>query len=161
MNWGQLSSRDRKMLVLGLVFVLFAGLYVGLVEPLLESRERLGAQLKAVKATQAWMLVATKEIETIRQRDSGKPVTGGKSLLVTVGSTARGAKLGKAPKRIEPQSDGEVRVWLEDVRFDSVLAWLQTLANQGIHVRQISFVAGKVAGLATVRVSLARGGNAS
>ena len=52
------------------------------------------------------------------------------SLLSTIDTTVREARLKEAVKRIEPDGPARVRVWLEQVEFDRLLPWLGELEQR-------------------------------
>ncbi len=68
-------------------------------------------------------------------RQSNAPA--GQSVLAIVNSTSRakGVKL----SRFEPEGENGLRIWLDKVKFDDVVDWLDLLENeQGVRVTQIN-----------------------
>jgi general secretion pathway protein M len=80
------------------------------------------------------MRQAATEIQVLRQGATKRNPAGG-SLLATTDSSARAHGLAKAVKRVQPEGQRSVRVWLEQAPFDDVMLWLNTLAGDyGIRV---------------------------
>ena len=65
--------------------------------------------------------------------------------------------LGKAPSRMQPDGDKQVRVWIEDVNFEAVLRWMDDLQNRyGVRVDAVTLEKRPAAGTVNVRLSLVR-----
>jgi general secretion pathway protein M len=59
--------------------------------------------------------------------------------LTAIDRTAKASRLADAMKRLQPDGDDRVRVWLEDASFDDVMQWLYNL-EQRQGVRAVSAV---------------------
>ncbi len=61
-------------------------------------------------------------------------------------------------KRIEPEGQNSVRVWLEQAAFDDVIQWLQNLKRDyGIHTADIVIERQAAAGRVNARLTLEGG----
>lgn len=129
--WLNLQPRERKILLVagGVLFVLF--LYLGIWEPMQTSVIKLKAAVVEKKATLNWMKIAAVEVKRLQgtSRQVGQRQTG-ESLLSLVDRTAKQAKLADSMKRVQPDGESRVRVWLERASFDSMTLWLETLQRQ-------------------------------
>jgi general secretion pathway protein M len=80
------------------------------------------------------MQQTTKEIKRLESTDSGakalQAAGNGTSLLTLVDQTAKSAGLGTSVKRVEPQGDDKLRVQLEQVSFDQMILWLDSLKQE-------------------------------
>lgn len=69
--------------------------------------------------------------------------------------TATAPALGLTVKRIEPESDDKLRVWLEKVSFDKTVRWLHQIETRyGIRIVNISIDAERAEGLVTAKLVL-------
>jgi len=55
-------------------------------------------------------------------------------LLTIIEQTAAQSNLRNVIKRIQPDEDDSVKVWLTDAYFDPWVQWVETLKQQGIEV---------------------------
>ncbi len=79
------------------------------------------------------------------------------SLLTAVDTTSRSPILGKAPSRVQPEGDREVKVWLEDVPFANMLRWLDQLQTQyAISASSVEIERSDVSGQVSGRLTLVR-----
>lgn len=158
--WKRLSPHDRRALSLAGLALLAFLFYSFIFEPLEGQRARLESRLNAAGATHQWLLDAAQEVEALSKGSTAQARPGGeRSLLATVDQTARQARLSAALKRVEPQANGDVRVWLENAVVDDVFGWLSGLAGQGIEVSQLSLTAEEAPGIGTLRLTVTRPGD--
>ena len=151
--WFSLQSRERRTLALGGGALLLILLYVGLWEPFQQRHAALTARVAEQQQTIAWMEQAAAQVEQLRGQGA-RPVAdrGGQSLMTLLDSSARSSGLADSLKRVQPESDDSVRVWLEGVSFDGMLGWLdQLIARQGVVVDSLVVERGKAEGRVDVR----------
>lgn len=135
--WNQLSNRERWLVGGGSVLTLVLILYALIWQPFQKELGRLRQTVTEQRADLAWMRQAAIEAKRLEKVQAGPksqlPEGIRRSLLIVVDQTARAAGLGTAVKRVEPQGEDRVRVWLEQVSFDQLIGWLDTLRrDQGI-----------------------------
>jgi general secretion pathway protein M len=134
--WNNLQSRERAMLAVGAAALLLLLGYALLVEPYFAAMERMRQDVAVQRETLAWMRQAAVEAKALRGGAQTRvAATGGQSLLALADSTAKASGLAAALKRVQPDGQRSVRVWLEQASFDAVMQWLDTLArDHGIRV---------------------------
>jgi len=148
----RLQTRERQLVMAGLiVFGVFLP-YQLIWSPLIDRAELLEQQLgKQVKQLQ-WMKSATQEI---RQLQGNSSIKNSGSLLSQVEQTANQSKLRKSIRKIQPEGDRGVRIWIDNAGFDDVLLWLERLQNQhGIEVADFSVERQPEIGRANIRLLL-------
>ena len=128
--WFGLQTGERRTLtvggiVLALILVYFAGWV-----PLQEGVVTLETQVQEQQALKRWMEQSAAEVQQLRRSGVGGSLAGGRSLLTVVDQTARSGQLGPSLKRIEPEGENGVKVWLEQASFDEMMGWLVTLKQQ-------------------------------
>lgn len=138
-----LEPRERNMVVFGAVALLCLMLYVLAWEPLVKKTESLHRSNLKQEALVAWMQTASQEVKQLR-RTSGATgqLAKGQSLLTAIDTTAKAARLNGAMKRVQPDGDNRVRVWLEGASFDDVMRWVHGLEQrQGVTAVNVTFEA--------------------
>lgn len=155
--WFGLQASERRTLTIGgialtLILVYFAGWV-----PLQEGVANLETQVQEQQALKRWMQQSAAEIEQLRAGGGGGRSIGG-SLLTVVDQTARSGQLGPSLKRIEPEGENNVKVWLEQAAFDEMMGWLVTLQQQyGVTVVNLTVERQSNAGRVDAHLTL-RGG---
>ena len=152
-----LQQREQRILAVGVVFVAFTILYLGVLNPYFSSRKHLQADLVTKQGAVTWMGPAAMQLHALRgQQPSGIPA--GQSLLAVVTRAANDAGFGTAVKQAQTDSDGSVRVQVQGVAFDNLIRWLGTLHRQyGVSVRQMSAQKGTAAGNVDASLTLSTG----
>jgi general secretion pathway protein M len=105
-------------------------LYALVWDPYTSNVQRLSETVKEQRVLLTWMEQAAGEVRQLRGAGSAPVSTGGRSLLAITDSSARQAGLGNALKRVEPDGDTAVRVWLENAAFNDMTRWLDQLNEQ-------------------------------
>ena len=154
--FASLEANERRMLMIAAPMLLLMLLYVGVWEPLTNKVDDLRVSTTEQESLLAWMRGAAQEVKQLRGRSGqgqrAKPTTG-ESLLSLVDSTAKSGQLGTALKRVQPDGEQKVRVWLETASFDDVVRWLTALETRhGVHVVSSVFQAVEATGRVDVRL---------
>ena len=146
-----LGRRERLMVFAGAAAVLLLLVYSLLWSPLHEAYSRMQEDVLAQRETAQWMEQSAQRLQQLKQsRGPASGGLGGQSMLALADSSARAQGLAAALKRVEPESGGNVKVWLENAAFDTVVQWLGSLhAKYGIRadavtMEQVSGMAGRV-----------------
>ncbi len=137
--WFGLQASERRTLGIGggaltLILIYFAGWV-----PLQEGVVTLEQQVQEQRSLQQWMAQSAAEVQQLRGGSAGQPQAAGRSLLTTVDQSARNGQLGSSLKRLEPEGEHGVKVWLEQAAFDEMMGWLVSLEQQfGVTVTTIT-----------------------
>lgn len=153
--WSGLRAGERRMLIAGAVVVLVLP-YFGVWLPLQDDVAALQRQVQEQQAVKRWMQQAATEVKQINAASS-VPVRprDGRSLLAVVDQTAKRSGLGPGLKRLEPEGQAAVRVWLEQVAFDDMARWLTGLEQQnGLVVATITIDRQEPPGRVNARITL-------
>jgi general secretion pathway protein M len=149
-----LEANERRLIMIAAPLVLLMLLYVGIWEPLVNKVDALRVSTAEQESLLVWMRGAAQEVKQLRGR-GGQPArpASGQSLLSLVDRTAKSGRLGPALKRVQPDGDQKVRVWLESASFDDVVRWLTSLETRhGVYVESSVFQALEVTGRVDVRL---------
>ncbi len=153
----ELNSRERSILLLGGGALLLMLLYSLLWSPLSAESERLQRDIESQHATLAWMQQAAQQVKSSGMVNHARRGAEGESLLTLVDRSAKKAVLGGHIKRVQPDKDGTVRIWLEKVEFNSMMRWLATLSREhGVVLGNSNIEKQSAAGLVDARITLKR-----
>lgn len=146
--WAQLSPRERRFLLAGALATLLLSAYALVWMPFTERLAQLEESVHTQRNTLVWMRQASAEVRVLRGM---RPIAGSpQSLLTLSDESAKAHRLSAAIKRVQPDGQHTVRVWLEDALFDDLLRWLDTLAVQhgiritGFSVERVAATPGRV-----------------
>jgi general secretion pathway protein M len=155
--WAGLQASERRILIIGGVALMFILPYFGFWLPLQNDVAELQQQVKEQQAVKNWMNQASAEVKQLQGVDSSgasRPQDG-RSLLAVVDQTAKRRGLGSGLKRLEPDGQAAVKVWLEQVSFDDMVAWLTSLEQKnGLAVATITIDRQDDAGRINARITL-------
>jgi len=155
-----LEAREQRLLMAAAIILTIIILYVAVWEPLHKGVANLRVSTSAQQATLDWMRGAAQEVIQLRGLGNARATPeSGQSLLSLVDRTAKSRRLGEALKRVQPDGERQVRVWLEGAKFDDVMGWLVTLdTNQGVRINNGVFEAQEATGLVNARLVFEVGG---
>lgn len=126
--FASLEQRERRLVMAGAVLLGFMLMYVAVWEPITNKVNTLRVSTLEQASTLRWMRQAAQEVKKLRGSGGNRAkATSGQSLLSTVDSTAKSGRLGAALKRVQPDGESRVRVWMEAASFDDVMRWLVLL----------------------------------
>lgn len=128
--WNNLQSRERKVLIIGAICLLILFGYAVVWEPHQKAMNGLRAQIDAKQQDLAWMQQAANSINQLRAGSGGRKGNSKASLLTIVDSSAKQNQLGPAVKRVQPDGQQRVQVWLEKASFDDLMRWVDRLNRQ-------------------------------
>lgn len=152
--WAGLAPRERATVTGGLAVLIVLVLWLGVWEPIAESRAELKREVATLSAELAWMEQVS---DQVRRRvaqgpaNNGASAAGGSVLtLVEVAANASGLK--SDIERVQPEGQG-ARLWFDEVGFDRLVAWLGQLEQRhGLRVSQLAVDARGEAGMVSARV---------
>ena len=148
-----LEPRERVMVSIAGVFIVFAIYWFALWQPLARGTEDLDARIDD------WRLAIAELAPLAGQLDSGaaQPVRTARtqSLVVIVDNTLREHELYPSLQRSQPTNTNGIRVEFSDIAFDDLVLWLGELASQyGLHVQSASFSQGSTNNPGRINASL-------
>lgn len=149
-----LAPRERLMVSGAAVVVVLLLAYLLVVEPLQQRRAMLERGVVAQRELLTWMRDAVVPL----RGNTGESENGrGQSLFAVVDRSARATVLAGALQRVQPEGQGNVRVWFEDAPFDDLVRWIATLQREhGVAVNTLAVQQTDTAGLVNARLTLER-----
>ncbi len=124
------NLEQREQLIVGAGAVLAALLFYWLL--IWEPMARHAAELRAGMAESRELIAYLQEAEVeARRLGRNRPAAAsGRSLLSTVDSSSKKAGLSEYIKRIQPEGQDSVRLWIENAPFEPLANWLLQLQTQ-------------------------------
>jgi len=150
--YANLAEREKRFVLIGGIGVAVL-LLLGIVLPLNRNITQARHRVTVKQADLAYIQSVTPELA-----NAGPMGGSGESLVVLIDSSARESGLGKSLSNSQPTGDGGLRVRLEKVAFDGMVAWLARLAQQhGVRVESAEIETAGEAGLVNAGLVLKAG----
>jgi len=154
-----LEPREQKLVGAAGVLIALAILYGGIWQPFAKARARHESELEAAHAIANSLVLAQAEVLSrgARGGGGGGVIGSGVSLLSAVDQASKSGTLSKPPSRLQPDGENQVRVWLEDTQFDTLMRWMYELQNNyGLKIDVADIERQPTPGLVNARLSLTR-----
>ena len=149
-----LSLRERLLISVALAVGVLMIFYLYAWEPKTRELQNLrNVKVPESEQTLAWVKQALQRAKTGAASPGNQIIEG--PLLTVIEQTAERAGVRLAIRRIQPNQAQSVRIWMEDVPFDSWLNWVDMLRQQNVYVERASIVR-ETPGMATIRFTLGR-----
>lgn len=156
-RWKALEAREQRFLFAGTLAVTVTLLYLLAVEPLIKADNRRSSDLDQARALAVRLEEVAAEVQSASRRGPSSGANRSLSLLSAVDQAAKSGLFGKAPTRIQPEGDKQVRLWFEDAVFDTLVAALPQLETRyGITIQAADIERQPGAGLVNAQLTLIR-----
>ena len=152
--YANLAERERRMVVLGAIaagIILLLGIILPLNRHITEARERVATK-------QADLAFIQSAIPELAAAGPGTGAAASESLVVLIDGSARESGLGKSLSSSQPTPDKGLRIRLDKVPFDALVAWLARLAqSHGVRVESAEIESAGETGLVNAGLVLKAG----
>ena len=137
--WLGLEPRERLILSVGGVVVAVILFYALVWQPWQKSITSMEKSIQTLRSDLVWVRQHAPIIKSGGQGLKVKQQGQDQSLLSVVESTAKKNQLNKAIQQMVPTNDDQVRVVLEDARFNNWVKWIDDLSlKYGVNVEQVN-----------------------
>jgi general secretion pathway protein M len=156
--WYSLAARERQMIGFGLIAVVAIVLWAILWEPLQQRLSELRDEVPQKQATLAWMQSQSSYVQQLKaqaQTRAQQP-TDATPLVTVIEQTAADVNIRNVIRRIEPEDNNSVKVWLTEAYFDPWIQWAEVLKQRGVQVAQAT-VDKSANDTVTIRATFTRG----
>ena len=150
-----LADRERRFVLFGAIgalILLLLGVFLPLNRNIAQARERVAVKqgdLAFIRSVAPQLAAAGPATGNI---------TSGESLVVLIDSSARESGLGKSLTNSQPTGDKGLRLRLDHVSFDAMVAWLARLSQQhGVRVESAEIESAGETGLVNAGLVLKAG----
>ena len=157
-NWfAARSSREQAILLAGGALLAILLLWALVWHPIAQGRAELSQRVSDQEQLLSWMRDASEGARLGRAKTMMATDGASVSLLTLVDESLRAHDLGDAVRRVEPEGDSIVRLWLDGARFDDLMTWLTTLdRGYGTTVQELSAQVTDTRGVVNVTLTLRR-----
>jgi type II secretory pathway component PulM len=153
--YANLADRERLFVNVGAIAIAVL-LLLGLILPLNRNISQGRVRVAAKQADLAFIQNAAPQIAAAGPAGAGG--ASGESLVVLIDSSARESGMGKSLTSSQPTGDGGLRIRLDHVAFDGLVAWLSRLSQQhGVRVETAEIESAGEAGLVNASLVLKTG----
>lgn len=137
--FNELQPRERKLVIAGAVAVALLLFYAAVWDPLTGGASSKAAAVEEQQKLMQWMLQSAADVKRLRPVNSAiSQLPAGQSLLGVIDQTSKNANLGGAVKRVKPEGENKVSVWMEEAAFDDMMRWVENLhRTYGVEVDNI------------------------
>lgn len=148
-----LNPRERRLVIGGGIFLGVFILYQVTWAPFSSGVEKMQSKVNKQQQDLIWMQQASEEVRGLKGGSGNTQRSHSGSLLGLIEKTARQKGLGSAIRKVQPEGQNGVRVWMDKAAFDTVMSWLDELqVKQGISIT--NFTAERTATEGRVNVRL-------
>lgn len=149
-----LQERERRLVYVAGGLGALALLYLVLVLPFQTANRHAAQRLEKKQVDLAWMREVAPRVAQAAGTSAAS--ASGESLLVLIDRTAREAGLGNSLRDQSPDQNKALRLRLEGVQFDAMVAWLASLQSQyGVSI-EAAAVDGTGPGIVNASLTLSR-----
>ena len=153
-----LAQKEQWIIFITVLLVILTMFFLMVWEPLHLGLEDEKQKQITQNKSMIWMQQASKEAKSLRRsgsstnlRDKNKPTT------LIIEQSINNAGLKPSVNKIESSGDNGARVTLNEVPFNQILVWMNTLAkHNGIHVTSANIERTATAGKANARLTFER-----
>jgi general secretion pathway protein M len=157
--WLSKTPQEHLAMIIGGTAVLLLLLYLIVWRPFQQSVEQKALLVKSQETTLQWMKDNAGLVKNMRGKQSSKGKASNEALLTLVDRTAKRIQLRQQIKRIKPQGDDGVQLWVEQAAFDTLIRWLgQMSQDHALSIESLNIDRQDAPGQVNARVVLQRGG---
>ena len=158
--FNNLDNREQAMVGGGTVLVALMFYWLLVWDPMARNRQDLNARIAESRELIAYLQQVGAEAQQYAGSAGSGAQDGNRSLLATVDSSSKQAGLGQYIKRIQPEGQRSVRLWIEGAPFEGLARWLAELRQtQSIVLDNGSLDGADRAGTVKARLTLVRSGS--
>ncbi|MCF6281049.1 MAG: type II secretion system protein M [Candidatus Polarisedimenticolaceae bacterium] len=152
------QPQERLALTVMAMFIMGAAIYTLFWLPLNDDIAQKRLWVSEQQKTLDWMQRTAIAIKRLNPSSkTGGQQKSNEALLTTIDRTAKQLNIRDAVKRIKPQGNDKVQLWLEQVPFDRVVRWLDSLQQQhNVSISTITIDRQSGSGLINARINLER-----
>ncbi|WP_236250357.1 type II secretion system protein GspM [Microbulbifer sp. ALW1] len=152
-KWAALPPNDQRALGLLGLFLGVMIIVFGLFKPTQSFFETARSEAEQSRELVSWIEKQRPQLERIQRSSGGQSQAQG-TLLQRVTAAANNHQV--TIKRFEPEGSGRIRLWIDEVRYQDLQPWLNTLLQQRFVIRTVSVDALGEEGMVSVRLTLER-----
>ncbi len=151
--WANLATRERNLILIGLLVLLPIGLYFYLWQPLTGERVRLRDRVAQLRVDLAQLRADSEDVKRLRGL---APIRSAQTLEATARLAASRFQLVDKLGEVSARGSDRLVVNMDGVAFEAWLRWVGELGVQGVALSECKVEGLPVAGLVRARATLSR-----
>jgi general secretion pathway protein M len=152
--FNSLNPREQKLVLAAGFFILLFLPYQFIYAPFQSNLIKMQENSFKAQKNIAWMNGKAVEIRNLKGSGGSRRSTG-KSLLTLVETTMKQNKLNKNLRKVKPAGSSNVIVWLDDVPFDRLMQWLDSLVvTHGLSIQEITVEKQSGKGIVNAKINM-------
>jgi general secretion pathway protein M len=157
--WQTKTPQEQLAMMIGAAAIALLFLYLLIWRPVAQSLDKQVLQVESQQVTLKWMQDNLDLVKSLGRQQRGKAARSNEALLTLVDRTAKKIQLRQQIKRIKPQGDNAVQLWIEQAPFDTIIKWLGQLTHtHAIGIDSLTIDKQDKPGLVNARLVLQREG---
>jgi len=149
-----LNPREQKLVLAAGFFVLLFLPYQFIYAPFQDSLTKMQVDTEKVKKNIAWMNNKSQEVRSLSGAGGSRSASK-TSLLTLVETTTKQNKLNKNLRKVQPAGSSNVKVWLDEVPFDRLMQWLDSLVvTHGLSIQDITVEKQSGKGIVNAKINM-------
>ncbi len=149
-----LNSREQKLVLAAIFFVLLYLPYQFIYEPFQASLDNMGVKTNRAIQNISWMKSKAVEVRQLTGA-GGSTRKSSQSLLSLIETTSKKSKLNKKLRKVQPAGSTNVKVWLDEVSFDRLMQWLDSLViTHGLSIQDVTVEKQAETGIVNARINM-------
>lgn len=159
--FAELQPRERMLVIAGAVAAGLLFFYAAVWDPLVSGASAKAVAVEEQQKLLAWMQQAAADVKRLRPASAAPAqIPGGQSLLGIIDQTSKSEGLGVAVKRVKPEGENKVGVWMEEASFDDMVRWIENLhRTYGVQVENITIDRKNMPGKVDARIEFSGAGH--
>ncbi|VAW99030.1 hypothetical protein MNBD_GAMMA22-1411 [hydrothermal vent metagenome] len=149
-----LNSREQKLVLAAIFFVLLYLPYQFIYAPFQDSLNNMNTKTNVALKNINWMKSKAAEVRQLTGA-GGSTQKSKQSLLSLIETTSKKSKLNKNLRKVQPAGSSNVKVWLDEVSFDGLMQWLDSLViTHGLSIQDITVDKQAENGIVNARINM-------
>ena len=153
-----LPPRERVMVSLTAVVVVITLFYIMLWEPVQKGLQQEIEKQRSLQTNLAWMQQAAQQVKALRASGVNTELLGNNTpVSLSIEKTAASSGIKSTLGKLESAGKDSARVRLDNVDFNQMMLWLDTLQNRyGIRASSVTIDQSDKPGLVNARINFSR-----
>ena len=149
-----LNPREQKIVLAAGIFILLFLPYQFIYAPFQNSLKKMESTTKDARQNIIWMKSKALEVRKLKSSGNVRGVSK-QSLLSLIETTTKQSNLNKSLREVKPAGSSNVKVKLEEVSFDKLMQWLDSLVeSHGLSIQDITIEKQSGKGIVNARINM-------
>lgn len=156
-KWNELTTRERKLLLIGGITITIGLFYISILNPLLNTLPHLRQEIQKQKELIQWMQPIVQRIQQLQTNGIALENinVNNQSLLVMLEQSIQTEQIDKYIKQLRQTTENQITIEFNTIPFDQLITWLEKIwSSYSIGVYQLTIIPDKTPGLVQAQIIL-------